>query len=138
MRTVYVFDKRTGNFLWSQTIPDRIYDHAGNCTWDGLNDDMTETAPPQEMAGYSIVWDGTGWSYKQDEPKVEPASVTQPAEDATQREIDELQAYLDETDYKVIKCLELGLDIDKEYPGVRTSRQNARVRIRALRDNANR
>lgn len=27
---------------------------------------------------------------------------------------------------------------DKEYPGVRTSRQNARVRIRALRDNANR
>lgn len=98
----------------------------------------TTIEPPEKKAGYSIVWDGTGWSYKQDEPKAEPASVTQPAEDASQQEIDELQAYLDETDYKVIKCMELGLDLDAEYPGVRTSRQNARVRIRALRDNANR
>lgn len=98
----------------------------------------TSTAPPQEMAGYDIVWDGTGWSYKQEEQKAEPASVTQPAEDASQQEIEELQSYLDETDYKVIKCMELGLDLDAEYPGVRTSRQNARIRIRALRDNANR
>lgn len=98
----------------------------------------TTIQPPEEREGHDIVWDGTGWSYRQNEQKTEPASITQPTEDASMQEMEELQTYLDETDYKVIKCLELGLDIDKEYPGVRTSRQNARVRIRALRDNANR
>jgi len=61
MRTVYVFDKRTGNYLWSQSIPDRIYDHAGKCTWDGLNDNMTETAPPECPAGHHLRWNGTEW-----------------------------------------------------------------------------
>ena len=61
MRTVYVFDKRTGNYLWSQSIPDRIYDHAGHCTWDGLNDNMTEVAPPDCPTGYHLHWTGTTW-----------------------------------------------------------------------------
>lgn len=61
MRTVYVFDKRTGNYLWSQSIHDRIYDHAGTCTWDGLNDNMTEVAPPECPDGYHLHWTGTTW-----------------------------------------------------------------------------
>ena len=61
MRTVYVFDKSTGTYLWSQSIPDRIYDHAGNCTWDGLNDNMTETVPPDCPTGYHLHWTGTAW-----------------------------------------------------------------------------
>lgn len=61
MRTVYVFDKRTGNYLWSQSIPDRIYDHAGHCTWDGLNDNMTEIVPPTCPTGFHLHWTGTAW-----------------------------------------------------------------------------
>ena len=61
MRAVYVYDKNTGNYLWSQSIPDRIYDHAGKCTWDGLNDNMTEIAPPDCPTGYHLHWTGTTW-----------------------------------------------------------------------------
>ena len=61
MRTVYVFDKRTGNYLWSQSIPDRIYDHAGTCTWDGLNDNMTEVVPPECPDGCHLHWTGAAW-----------------------------------------------------------------------------
>lgn len=61
MRTVYVFDKRTGNYLWSQSIPDRIYDHAGTCTWDGLNDNMTEVSPPDCPTDYHLHWTGAAW-----------------------------------------------------------------------------
>lgn len=74
MRTVYVFDKNTGNYLWSQSIPDRIYDHAGKCTWDGLNDNMTEIAPPDCPTGYHLHWTGTVW-----EPK--PVEVALPTEE---------------------------------------------------------
>ena len=61
MRTVYVYDKNTGNYLWSQSIPNRIYDHAGHCTWDGLNDNMTEVVPPECPDGCHLHWTGAAW-----------------------------------------------------------------------------
>lgn len=43
-----------------------------------------------------------------------------------QDEINEAKQYLSETDYAVIKCMELGLDLDTEYPGLREKRQAKR------------
>ena len=74
MRTVYVFDKRTGNYLWSQSIPDRIYDHAGTCTWDGLNDNMTEVVPPECPDGCHLHWTGAAWETIAD-PVPEPPHI---------------------------------------------------------------
>ena len=60
MRTVYIFDKTSGDYLRSQTIPDRIYE-GERCVWDGLNDNMTEVAPPECPAGSHLHWTGNGW-----------------------------------------------------------------------------
>lgn len=43
-----------------------------------------------------------------------------------QNEISEAKRYLYETDYAVIKCMEQGLDLDTEYPGLRAERQAKR------------
>lgn len=40
--------------------------------------------------------------------------------------IAEAKAYLSETDYAVIKCGELGLDLETEYPGLKAERQAKR------------
>ena len=40
--------------------------------------------------------------------------------------IAEAKAYLAETDYAVIKCGELGLDLETEYPGLKAERQAKR------------
>jgi hypothetical protein len=39
-------------------------------------------------------------------------------------------AYLDRTDYTVIKCTELGLDMDSEYPEIKALREVAREIVR--------
>ena len=38
----------------------------------------------------------------------------------------EAKDYLNETDYAIIKCMELGLDLETEYPGLKAKRQAAR------------
>ena len=45
---------------------------------------------------------------------------------AKQEEIAEAKQYLNETDYAVIKCMENGLDLETEYPGLKAKRQAAR------------
>ena len=40
--------------------------------------------------------------------------------------INEAKAYLSKTDYAVIKCAETGLDLETEYPGLKTERQAKR------------
>lgn len=45
---------------------------------------------------------------------------------AKQEEITEAKQYLNETDYAVIKCMENGLDLETEYPGLKAQRQAKR------------
>lgn len=44
----------------------------------------------------------------------------------------QLENYLSDTDYAVIKCKELGLDIETEYPNLLQNRQQARDRINQI------
>ncbi len=50
---------------------------------------------------------------------------------AKQEEIAEAKQYLNETDYAVIKCMENGLDLETEYPGLKAQRQAKRDLINA-------
>ncbi len=53
-------------------------------------------------------------------------------ENAKQREIATLKAYLSSTDYIYPKCLELGLDVNIEYADTVAERIAARARIQEL------
>lgn len=44
------------------------------------------------------------------------------------------QAYLDETDYRVIKAVEMSTDLDILYPGEHSRREDARLKVRAFQD----
>ena len=44
----------------------------------------------------------------------------------------QLESYLSDTDYAVIKCHELGLDVNSEYPSLLENRQQARDRINQI------
>ena len=44
----------------------------------------------------------------------------------------ELQSFLSDTDYAVIKCGELTLDLETEYPGLSEKRAQARAKINEL------
>lgn len=44
----------------------------------------------------------------------------------------ELQSFLSDTDYAVIKCGELKLDLETEYPGLSEKRAQARAKINEL------
>ena len=49
-------------------------------------------------------------------------------------ELSQLEDYLNETDYMVIKCMERGLDMKSEYPLDYQKRQDARERINEIRE----
>lgn len=44
----------------------------------------------------------------------------------------QLESYLSDTDYAIIKCHELGLDVNSEYPSLLEKRQQARDRINQI------
>lgn len=50
--------------------------------------------------------------------------------------VEEAKAYLSSTDYMVIKCAELGVDMETEYPGVIAERQSCRNVINELEGKA--
>ncbi len=90
--------------------------------------------PPQEKEGYRIVWDGSAWGYNE----IATPSQAEPTEEellgrTLRAELDEKERYLSDTDYIVIKCMEQGLDMETEYPGVKAKRQEARDRINGIR-----
>ena len=47
-------------------------------------------------------------------------------------DIAEAKAYLQRTDYAVIKCAEQGLDLDEVYPGLKEERQSRRDLINQI------
>ena len=49
-------------------------------------------------------------------------------------ELSQLEDYLNETDYMVIKCMERGLNMKSEYPLDYQKRQDARERINNIRE----
>lgn len=57
-------------------------------------------------------------------------------EEQNKVEVKRLKQYLKDTDYAVIKCSEQGLDIETEYPNLKTKRQNARYRINELEESS--
>ena len=68
-------------------------------------------------------------------PKTDPEEPELTPEEKQKQELEkkiwESKDYLNETDYAVIKCMELGLDLDTEYPGLKAKRQEARDAINA-------
>lgn len=68
------------------------------------------------------------------EELLEAGLITQEdvAKDEAQRLHAELQAYLSDTDYAVIKCSELKLNLETEYPGLSEKRAQARAKINEL------
>ena len=63
---------------------------------------------------------------EEEEPELTPDEQQR---NALEEQIWEKKDYLQSTDYAVIKCLERGLDIETEYPGLKTQRQAARDAI---------
>ena len=51
-----------------------------------------------------------------------------------QFELSQLEDYLKDTDYMVIKCMERGLDMQSEYSLDYQKRQDARERINEIRE----
>ena len=51
-----------------------------------------------------------------------------------QSELHKLEDYLESTDYMVVKCMERGLDMQREYPIDFQKRQDARDRINEIRE----
>lgn len=49
--------------------------------------------------------------------------------------IRELKYYLSETDWAVVKCMELGISIAEKYPEIYQKRTEARAKINELEDN---
>lgn len=75
MRTVYIYDKTSGDYLRSQSIPDRIFE-GERCVWDGLNDNMTESKPPECPDGSHLHWTGSKWETVEDPvPEVPPTEA---------------------------------------------------------------
>ena len=64
-------------------------------------------------------------------PPVPEPTEEELAIQAKQEEITEAKQYLNETDYAVIKCMENGLDLETEYPGLKAQRQAKRDLINA-------
>ena len=67
----------------------------------------------------------------QPEPEEPELSPEEKQKQELEEQIWEKKDYLNDTDYAVIKCIELGIDLDTEYPGLKAKRQEARDAINA-------
>ena len=65
------------------------------------------------------------------EPEI-PEMPEQTEADKIETEIAGLKNYLTETDYTVIKCVELGLSVNEEYPEIVVKRSETRAKINEL------
>ena len=90
------------------------------------SEEVQELTPLLEEMGDRFLYtnaDGTAEIRKITEPEVTPLD-----------EIYTLKAYLSETDYTVIKCMELGVSISEAYPEIHQKRSEARARINELEE----
>lgn len=86
--------------LESKIAGKEIYLLPGNCTYE---------VPPEEKEGFDIIFNGTGWEYKEQEKKPEDEPYVPTEKDKTQQAIWKLKSKLAETDYKIIKCSEASM-----------------------------
>lgn len=135
MRTIHVYDQGSGEYLRTIQANDPERDKDGNIVFGKLAQGMTEVPLPAVPVGQQAYFADGAWTLKKipvQEPSPEPTAEEQEKE-ALRFELLEKEQSLKDSDYKIIKCVELGLDIDKEYPGIRVQRQSERDRINAIR-----
>lgn len=90
----------------------------------------TYKEPLPEKEGLRIKWNGENWVYIEINPAPTP-------EEIKQREIAELKAQLDATDYKIIKCSEYSLngqELPYDIAELHAYRQALRDRINELEE----
>lgn len=116
------------------------YDADGYYTDTILNDNTDVLYPrttiiePSFEEGCRAKWDGAEWRNELI-PIPEPEPVPEPTQkEIYEREIDELKSFLKSTDYCVVKCYEMGLDVATEYPEKHAARIAARERINELEE----
>ena len=118
-------------------IPTEI-DYLDRCWETGLAilNDGEVTADVEAWAVAIVEKAGELWQAQNTRLNPPPEPEPEPTEEelaleAKQQEIAEAKAYLNETDYAVIKCMELGLNLETEYPGLSAKRQEARDKVNA-------
>ena len=99
-----------------------------------------EAGLPEDVEAWAVALvEEAGELYQKQYARLNPPSEPEPepteAEKALKAKIEalnEAEAYLFKTDYAVIKCVELGLDLEAEYPGLSAKRQEARNKVNAV------
>ena len=145
-----------GNILspnCTTVVPPEYTEHENKPVWNGisweLKEDHRRYLENGEYVGGTCYWlpedDYTSDGHYMAElgPLPPNAIMERPAkpQDVIEREemlsqIAKAKAFLRETDYRIIKCAEQGLDLETEYPGLKAQRQEKRDLINQIEASA--
>ena len=134
-------------------FPPAYTEHETKPVWTGtaweLKEDHRRYLVNGEYVGGTCYWlpedDYTSEGHYMTElgPLPDDAIMTRPPkpQDVINREqmlsqIAEAKSFLRETDYRVIKCAEQGLNLEEEYPGLKAERQSKRDLINQVEESA--
>jgi hypothetical protein len=135
MKTVYNYDN-SGIFLYeSEAFLDPLETKKQNKDVFLIPANSTTVKPIKEKDGFNVVFNKAAgkWGYEKITiPESETDKPYEPSEkEKLQQRIYELQCYLYDTDYVIIKSIELGEPVDDE---LKQKRQDARDNINRLRE----
>lgn len=89
----------------------------------------TKIKPPEPKEGFKIRWSGEMWEYEEIEQ--DPVHHEPTTDDSRRMRIDELQNYLNATDWYAVRFAETGVAVPDE---IKAERQAAREEISRLRE----
>lgn len=93
---------------------------------------LTENALPGEQDGIcEMDLDQNGNLVQRAESEFKKSKLDRGKKEALE-EIEKCKSYLNETDWIIAKCSELGINVQKKYPEYYIQRENARKRINSL------